>query len=54
MNLLITLLIAVVIFALLWYLVSLLPIPQPFKNIVVIILILIAIIWLIHLAGWLT
>jgi hypothetical protein len=48
---LISLLVAVVVISLVWYLLTLLPIPQPFRNIVTIIFILIIIIWLLGFAG---
>jgi hypothetical protein len=44
---LISLLVAVIIMGLIYYCITLLPIPQPFKNIVVVIFILICIIWLV-------
>lgn len=46
---LISLLIAVLVFALLWYLVGMLPIDPKFKQIAQIILIIIAIIYLLQL-----
>lgn len=50
MDILITLIVAVLVFALLWYVVGLLPDPPirpTFKQILYILLILIAIVWLI-------
>lgn len=44
---LVGLLIAVIVVGLLAYCVTLLPIPQPFKNIAIIILVLIVIVWLL-------
>lgn len=48
---LITLLIGVIVAGLIYYLLSLLPIPQPFKNVVMVIFILICIIWLLGFTG---
>jgi hypothetical protein len=50
---LISLLVAVVVIGLIWYLLTLLPIPDPFRTIVNVILILIVIIWLLGFAGML-
>jgi hypothetical protein len=47
---LLSLLIAVLIAGLIYWLLTLLPIPDPFKKIVLVIFILICVIWLI---GWL-
>jgi hypothetical protein len=44
---LVGLLIAVLIFGLIYWLWTLLPIPQPFKNVALAILIIIAIVWLL-------
>jgi hypothetical protein len=52
MSILITLLIAILVFCLIWYLISILPLPAPFANIkwvLYAILIIAAIIWLLHL-----
>ena len=49
---LITLLIGVIIAGLIWYLLSMLPIPAPFKNVVLIIFIVICIIWLLGFVGY--
>lgn len=48
---LITLLVGVIIAGLVYYLLSLLPIPQPFKNVVMVIFIVICIIWLLSFTG---
>jgi hypothetical protein len=50
---LIQLLVIVIVIGLLCYLVTLLPIAQPFKNIATIIVVLIAILWLLSLTGFL-
>ena len=51
---LISLLIAVIIIGLLFYVLSLLPIAQPWKNIATVILVVIVIIWLLGFVpmGW--
>ena len=51
---LIGLLIAVIVFALIWYIIALLPIPQPILKVVEIIFVLIVIIWLLgtFFGGW--
>jgi hypothetical protein len=49
---LVTLLVAVLIIGLLVYLVQLFPIAQPFKNVALCIVILIAILWLLGFAGY--
>jgi hypothetical protein len=48
---LISLLIAVIVIGLLFYLISMLPIPQPWANIAKVILIVICIIWLLGYSG---
>jgi len=48
---LIELLIAVLVIGLIYYLITMLPIPQPFKNVVTIIFIVICIIWLLSFIG---
>lgn len=48
---LISLLIAVIVIGLLFYVLSLLPIPQPWLNIARVILIVIVIIWLLSYVG---
>ena len=48
---LISLLIAVIIIGLLFYVLSLLPIAQPWKNIATVILVVIVIIWLLGYIG---
>jgi hypothetical protein len=48
---LITLLIAVIVAGLIYWLLTMLPIPQPFKNVVMIIFIVICIIWLLGVSG---
>jgi hypothetical protein len=50
---LITLLVAVIIAGLVWWLLTMLPIPQPFKNVVLVIFIIICIIWLLNFSGML-
>jgi len=50
---LIQLLIIVIVLGLLYWLVTLLPLPAPFKNIALVIVILIAIVWLLSVAGML-
>jgi hypothetical protein len=49
---LVSLLIAVVILGLLFYVVSLLPLPAPFKTIAQVIVIIIAILYLLGLLGY--
>jgi hypothetical protein len=48
---LISLLVLVIVFGLVYYLITLLPLPAPFKNVALIILILIAIILLLGYSG---
>lgn len=48
---LISLPIAVIIAGLIYYLLTLLPLPAPFKNIVLVIFIVICILWLLGYAG---
>jgi hypothetical protein len=50
---LISLLIAVIVIGLLFYVLSLLPIPQPWANIAKVILVVIVIIWLLGFVGML-
>jgi len=47
---LVELLIAVIVAGLIYWLLTLLPIPAPFKNVVLVIFIIICVIWLL---GWL-
>jgi hypothetical protein len=51
---LLELLIAVIVMGLLYWLVTLLPIPQPFKNIAIVIIVLICILWLLSFTGLLS
>jgi hypothetical protein len=54
MSLLVTILIAVLIFSLLWYLISILPLPAPlanFKWVLYVILIILAVVWLLGKIG---
>lgn len=44
---LISLLVAIIVLGLLYYIVTLLPLPEPFKKIALIIFILIAVLWLL-------
>ena len=48
---LISLLVIVIVIGLLLYLVRLLPLDEPFKNIAMVLIILIAIVWLLSIAG---
>jgi hypothetical protein len=48
---LISLLVAVIVIGLLYYCVTLLPLPEPFKKIATVIFILIVIVWLLGFAG---
>ena len=48
---LISLLITVIVLGLLYYCVTLLPLPEPFKKIATVIFILIAIVWLLGYTG---
>jgi len=50
MSILITLIILIIVFGLIWWLVGILPIPQPFKNVVIAILAVIGIIYLLGVA----
>ena len=49
LDLLVTLLIVVLICALIWWILSLIPIPEPFKTIVIVIFAIIIVIYLISL-----
>jgi hypothetical protein len=49
---LISLLVAVLVAGLIWYLLSLLPIPEPFRKVVLIIFILICVIYLLGYVGF--
>lgn len=53
MGLLINIIIALVILGLLYYLVMLLPIPEPFRTVIRVVVILLLIVWLLSFAGWL-
>jgi len=44
---LISLLVTIIVLGLLYYIVTLLPLPQPFKQIALVIFILIAVVWLL-------
>jgi hypothetical protein len=48
---LISLIVVVIVVALVYWMATLLPIPQPFKNIVLVLVILLAILWLLSAAG---
>lgn len=48
-DLLVSVLIFAIVFGALWYIIQLLPIPEPFGQIVRIVLIVIAVVWLIYL-----
>jgi membrane protein YdbS with pleckstrin-like domain len=50
LNLLVTLLIILIVIGVLWYIMGLLPIPQPIKNIALAIIGLIFVIWLLGIA----
>lgn len=50
---LISLLIAVIVIGLLFYVLSLLPLPQPWANIAKVVLVVIVIIWLLGYVGML-
>lgn len=50
---LVQLFVAVLIMGLLYWLVTLLPVPDPFKTILICIIVLFCIIWLLNLAGML-
>ena len=55
MSLLVTILIAVLIFCLIWYLISILPLPAPFANtkwVFYALLIILAIVWLLGKIGF--
>jgi hypothetical protein len=49
---LISLLIAIVIIALVYWLITLLPLPSPFKTIILVVFILIAIIYVLQVGGF--
>jgi len=49
---LVTILIAVLIIALIWWVINRIGIPEPFKMIVEVLLAIIAIVWLCNLAGF--
>lgn len=51
MGILVSLLILVLVAAIVYWIVQLMPIPQPFKNIVIVILLLIFLIQLLGLLG---
>jgi hypothetical protein len=48
---LITLLVAVIVIGLLYWIVQLMPLPAPFKNIALCIVLVIALLWLLSFAG---
>jgi hypothetical protein len=48
---LITLLVAVIVAGLIYWLLTMLPIPDPFKKIVLVIFIIICVIWLLSFSG---
>jgi hypothetical protein len=50
---LVQLLVSVIVLGLLYYCVTLLPIPEPFKKIAIVVFILIAILWFLGFAGYL-
>jgi hypothetical protein len=47
-SLLITLLIICLIFSVVWWIIGMIPVPQPFANIIKVVLALILLIWLIY------
>ena len=47
MGILISLLILVIVAGIVYWIVTLLPLPQPFKNIVIVILLLILLLWIL-------
>lgn len=54
LEVLITLLIAVIVFALLWWVINAIPFPEPiakFRWVLLVILVLIAIVWLVQRFG---
>jgi hypothetical protein len=50
---LISLLVAVLVLGLIYWLITLLPIPDPFKKIVLVVFIIICIIWVLNMFGML-
>ena len=48
---LIHLIIAIVVLGLIWYLLTLLPLPAPAKTIITVLLVLVAILWLLRVGG---
>jgi hypothetical protein len=48
---LITLLVAVVVAAIVYWIITLIPLPQPFKNIILAILGLILVLWILQTTG---
>jgi hypothetical protein len=55
MSVLVRILIGVLVFCLIWYLITILPLPAPFSNfkwVLYAILIILAIIWLLGIVGF--
>ncbi len=52
-DLLVTLLIVVLISGLIYGVITLLPLPPPFKTAALVILAVILLVWLLHVVGWL-
>jgi hypothetical protein len=48
---LIQLLVLVLVFGLVWYVITVIPLPQPFKMVAIVILAVILIVWLLSVAG---
>jgi hypothetical protein len=49
---LVDLLVAVIVMGLLYYIVTILPLPQPFKTIAIVIILVICIIWLLSFTSF--
>lgn len=49
---LIDLLVAVIVMGLIYYIVTILPLPQPFKNVAIIIVLIICVIWLLSFTSF--
>jgi hypothetical protein len=52
MDILISILIFIIVLAVVWYIIRLLPFDQTVKNIILAILLLVALIWVLRYSGW--
>lgn len=48
---LVSLVVAIVVLALVYWLITLLPLPEPFPKIILVVFILVAIVWVLHAFG---